>query len=160
MVWLGGNLLADVLIASFMLYTLQKAQSQSLSKGARAIIYQLMVNTVDTGVITTLVVGAEMVLWLIHAGGIRLDYYETIIFILGPLYPNVCLANLNARARTRKLGDNVQFSTARMGAPNSGRANTTLRFMVPSTNVTRSGANSGHGIEAVTGLVRGGRHPV
>ncbi|KAF8889398.1 hypothetical protein BD779DRAFT_1709962 [Infundibulicybe gibba] len=146
-VWLGGNLIADILIASSMLYTLHKARRQSLSKGAKTIISRLMVNAIETGAITVIVVGTEIILLLVPliptTGDLTIfTYYQT-------MYPNVCLANLNARARTRRLGNDAQFSTARAGedSPGLGRANTTLHFAMQSTNVTRSGNNPGGEVE-------------
>ncbi|KAF8875760.1 hypothetical protein BD779DRAFT_1678077 [Infundibulicybe gibba] len=135
--FLVANFIADVLIASSMLYALRMAQHQSLSKSARTIISRLMVNAIETGAVTVVVAGAGIVLFPLSG------YFETIMFILGPLFPNVCLANLNARTQTRRLGDDPQFSTAiHTGERDqgSGRANTTLRFARRSTILAQSEA--------------------
>ncbi|KAF8867946.1 hypothetical protein BD779DRAFT_1603377 [Infundibulicybe gibba] len=144
--WLSGNLIVDVLIASSMLYTLYKARHQSVFKGARTIISRLMVNAVETGAITVVTAAAELA--LILTIGSNWGYYLTVPFVLGPLFLNVCLANLNARTRTRRLGDHAQFSTSHNrdtagGSPGSGGPSTTLRFAIESTNATRSGTNLG-----------------
>ncbi|KAF8877874.1 hypothetical protein BD779DRAFT_1556038 [Infundibulicybe gibba] len=144
-VWLAGNFLADVLIALCMLYTLRVAQRQSLSKGAKTIISRLMVNTVQTGAITAVATGAGLAFKLFSPNN-----FQIITFILGHLVPiltfyrftNVCLANLNARARVRRLGNDPQFSTVRASErdPGLGRANTTLRFARQSTILAQSEA--------------------
>ncbi|KAF8889388.1 hypothetical protein BD779DRAFT_342529 [Infundibulicybe gibba] len=117
-----------------MLYA---AQCQPLSKGAKTMISRLMVVAVETGAITIVAACAEGVLMMprVHS-----NYYQTITFIIGPLFPNVCPANLNARAQTRRLGEDAQFSIAHAGEGNSrsSRANTTLRF---ATDATRSGVS-------------------
>ncbi|KAF8876957.1 hypothetical protein BD779DRAFT_127680 [Infundibulicybe gibba] len=77
--WLAGNFIADVLIASSMLYALRMAQRQSLSKGTRTIISRLMVNAVETGAVTVVVAGAGLVLMFFS------DYFLVITFIHGPL---------------------------------------------------------------------------
>ncbi|KAF8869785.1 hypothetical protein BD779DRAFT_643332 [Infundibulicybe gibba] len=119
-----------------MIYALRMAQRQSLSKGARAIISRLMMNAIRTGAITAVVAGVGLVLLLLSV-----DYSQTIALVLGPLFPNVCLANLNSRARIRRLGDDPQFSTVHAGErnPGSGRA-TTLRFARPPSISAQSGA--------------------
>ncbi|KAF8889389.1 hypothetical protein BD779DRAFT_342588 [Infundibulicybe gibba] len=83
MVWLGCGLIADVLIASSMLYALRKAQHQSLSKGAKTIISRLMVIAFETGAITVVAASIEIVLMLPR--GVNSNYYQTITFIIGPL---------------------------------------------------------------------------
>ncbi|KAF8876954.1 hypothetical protein BD779DRAFT_127537 [Infundibulicybe gibba] len=136
---LAGNFIADVLIAVSMLYALRMARRQSLSKGTRTIISRLMVNAIETGAVTVVVAGAGLMLMLVFSS----NYFQTITLILGPLFSNVCLANLNARAQTRRLGDDPQFSTAiHIGEHDqgSGRANTTLRFARQSTILARSEA--------------------
>ncbi|KAF8877882.1 hypothetical protein BD779DRAFT_1556064 [Infundibulicybe gibba] len=136
-IWLAGNFLADTLIASCMLYTLRVAQRQSLSKGAKTIISRLMVNTVQTGAITAVATGAGLAFKLFSPNN-----FQIITFILGPLFTNVCLANLNARARVRRLGNDPQFSIVRASErdPDLGRANTTLRFARQSTILAQSEA--------------------
>ncbi|KAF8875753.1 hypothetical protein BD779DRAFT_1678073 [Infundibulicybe gibba] len=143
MVWLAGNFVADVLITSSMLYALRMAQRQSLSEGTRTIISRLMVNAVETGAVTVVVAGAGLILTCTLPVSYSRYYSQIVTFILGPLFSNVCLANLNARAQTRRLGNDPQFSTAiHMGErdPGSGRTNTTLRFARQSTILARSEA--------------------
>ncbi|KAF8876963.1 hypothetical protein BD779DRAFT_1804153 [Infundibulicybe gibba] len=133
--WFTGNFVADILITSSMLYALRMAQRQSLSKGTRTIILRLMVNAIETGAVTVIVAGAGLVLCLFS------NYFQVITFILGPLFPNVCLANLNSCTQTRRLGDDPQFSTVIQTGernPGSGHANTTLRFARQSTILARS----------------------
>ncbi|KAF8880669.1 hypothetical protein BD779DRAFT_1073374 [Infundibulicybe gibba] len=132
--WLSCNFVSDVFITSSMLYILRKAKRQSLSRGTETMISRLMVNTVQTGAVTAVAAGIGLGL------GLTLDpianYYATIMFILPQLFSNVCLANLNMRAQTRRLGGDVQFlSTAHSGV---GRENSTLRFAVQATSLARS----------------------
>ncbi|KAF8880662.1 hypothetical protein BD779DRAFT_1473775 [Infundibulicybe gibba] len=135
--WLAGNLLVDILITSTLWYSLHKAQRQSLSKGAETILSRLMVNTIETGAVTVVAAGIGLGLFASGAGG----------------FANVCLANLNVRTWTRRLGDNTQFRSAtRAGEDGSGRANTTLRFAMRSTNLTQSRANPEDNTEIGVGL--------
>ncbi|KAF8885012.1 hypothetical protein BD779DRAFT_1534969 [Infundibulicybe gibba] len=77
--WLVSNFAADALIASSMLCTLYKAQRKSRSPGAKTIISRLMMNTVETGAITAVALGADIILLFLS------DYCRTITFILGQL---------------------------------------------------------------------------
>ncbi|KAF8884991.1 hypothetical protein BD779DRAFT_1471812 [Infundibulicybe gibba] len=143
-VWLAGNFLADVLITLSMLYTLRMAQRRSLSKGAKIIISRLMVNAVETGAVTAIVVGVGLALSFLSdqpTSEITVNQNFGGLILMPYRFPNVCLANLNARARIRRLGNDPQFSTVHAGErdPESGRVNTTLRFARRSTILARGG---------------------
>ncbi|KAF8880661.1 hypothetical protein BD779DRAFT_1548268 [Infundibulicybe gibba] len=68
LLWLVSNVVGDILIAAFMLYTLRKARCQSLSQGVETILSRLMVNTIETGVITAIVASLGLVLFLLGTG--------------------------------------------------------------------------------------------
>ncbi|KAF8880667.1 hypothetical protein BD779DRAFT_1548361 [Infundibulicybe gibba] len=80
LLWLAPSVAADILIAATMLYTLHKARRQSLSKGTETILSRLIVNTIETGVITAVAASLGLVLYTLSR------YYETISFILGKLW--------------------------------------------------------------------------
>ncbi|KAF8880666.1 hypothetical protein BD779DRAFT_1072929 [Infundibulicybe gibba] len=132
LLWLAPSVVADILIAVTMLYTLHKARHQSLSKGTETILSRLMVNTIETGVVTAVAASLGLVLYVLD------KYYETTSFVLGKLFANVCLMNLNARFRTQRLGGNLHTSTTHIGGSGPDHTTTTLRFATQSTNMEQS----------------------
>ncbi|THU79305.1 hypothetical protein K435DRAFT_29410 [Dendrothele bispora CBS 962.96] len=101
-VWLVGSFIADILIVLCMVYLLRCAKNQSFSKRTESILSKLVANSIHTGAITAIVAGIELALFLHYE--ITSNFYQAPAFLLGKLYSNVLLANLNARARYKQIG--------------------------------------------------------
>ncbi|KAF8874412.1 hypothetical protein BD779DRAFT_1566644 [Infundibulicybe gibba] len=123
-VWLAGSFAADILIAGSMLYILGKARAQSFSKRTETMVSKLMANTIQTGAVTAIAAGVELILFLVYKNN---NYHEAPAFLLGKLYSNVLLANLNARVQNKRLGDDVQFMSTAHSSENA-RSETAVRI--------------------------------
>ncbi|KAJ8456435.1 hypothetical protein ONZ45_g18721 [Pleurotus djamor] len=98
-VWLAGSFTADIIIAGCMLYLVSVINHIYDNAGLTAvldtILTRLMRNTIQTGAITVIAAGIELVLFLTTQ---QANYHVTPAYLLGKLYSNVLLANLNARS--------------------------------------------------------------
>jgi len=112
-VWLAGSLACDFLIAASMVTILLQAKSNSPFKKTETLITKLIVHTVETGVVTVITAIVDLALYLKYP-----DYFLHIVpaVILGKLYSNIALANLNGRTRHRVWGDQSALTTSFVGA--------------------------------------------
>jgi hypothetical protein len=94
-VWLVGSLVADILIMVCMLVILGKAKKNIGFSQTITIVDRLMVQTVHSGMITAVLAAVELILFLaLHDGNY---YYVCVALILGKIYTNVLISNLNGR---------------------------------------------------------------
>ncbi|KAF8632077.1 hypothetical protein AX15_002054 [Amanita polypyramis BW_CC] len=118
-IWLSGSLACDVLVAASMvtivrivqdlttnltlnIIQLHQAKTNSPFKRTETLITKLIVHTVETGVVTVITAIVDLSLYI--------KFPDTFIHIvpalvLGKLYTNIALANLNGRTRHRVWGD-------------------------------------------------------
>ncbi|KAF4568256.1 hypothetical protein EYR36_010265 [Pleurotus pulmonarius] len=108
-VWLVGSFVADILIAGCMLYTLHRARKRSFSGRSESVLTRLVRNTIETGAVTAVAAGVELVLFLVIP---ETNYHVTPAFLLGKLYSNVLMANLNARGHSKATGMDVSMGSA------------------------------------------------
>ncbi|PFH47980.1 hypothetical protein AMATHDRAFT_6241 [Amanita thiersii Skay4041] len=106
--WLIGSAVCDILIAGTMIYILLDARRNSAFKQTETLITKLIIHTIETGAVTVVVASVEVAL------GIRFkDNHLHLVpaVLLGKMYSNVLLANLNGRARMQqnRLADNSVF---------------------------------------------------
>ncbi|KIM79191.1 hypothetical protein PILCRDRAFT_571209 [Piloderma croceum F 1598] len=94
-VWLAGSFVADVLIAGCQISILAEARSKSPFKQTDSVITRLIVHTVQTASVTAVAVLVELILFKVLPDT---NVFDTPAFIVGKLYSNVLLANLNARS--------------------------------------------------------------
>ncbi|KAJ6535164.1 hypothetical protein B0H19DRAFT_1271805 [Mycena capillaripes] len=95
--WLMIAAVCDVLITTTLIIIFFKYRLQMPSEERRAdtFMVKLMLNTVETGAVTSVAALICLVLFLLYPG---YNLAETPTFILGKLYANVLLFTLNARA--------------------------------------------------------------
>ncbi|THV04740.1 hypothetical protein K435DRAFT_850589 [Dendrothele bispora CBS 962.96] len=118
-VWLVGTFVADVLIAACMVYVLRKAQQRAFSLRSETILTRLLMNAVNTGAVTAVGAGIELIMFLVFTNN---NYHQAPAFVLGKLYSNVLLANLNARAQNKNLGMDANLNSTGAGQ-SSGSSN-------------------------------------
>ncbi|KAF7328353.1 hypothetical protein MVEN_02550800 [Mycena venus] len=95
-IWLIGSFVCDILIAVTMIGILWQARVRSPWKATDSIITKLIYHTVETGAVTAITAGIELVLFLVYPTTF-LD--DVPAFLLGKLYSNVVLATLNSRSK-------------------------------------------------------------
>ncbi|KAF8704394.1 hypothetical protein AX14_014031 [Amanita brunnescens Koide BX004] len=111
-IWLSGSLASDFLIAASMVTILLQHKSNSPFKKTETLITKLIVHTVETGVVTVITATIDLALYL--------SFPNTFLHIvpaviLGKLYSNIALANLNGRTRHRVWGDHSALTTSFVG---------------------------------------------
>ncbi|THU87165.1 hypothetical protein K435DRAFT_804535 [Dendrothele bispora CBS 962.96] len=105
--WLVGNFVADIFIALCMVYLLMCAKTKSFSKTTEGMLSKLVINAIHTGAVTAIVAAINLALFVSSDTN---GYYEAPAFMLGKLYSNVLLANLNARAQHKQMGLGGEYS--------------------------------------------------
>jgi len=94
-VWLAGSLICDVIIAVSMVYFLTRARTKSGFRSTDALITRLINNSVQSGGVTAVCAGVELILFLRFKDN---TLHDVPFLMLGKLYTNTLLATLNARA--------------------------------------------------------------
>ncbi|THV04739.1 hypothetical protein K435DRAFT_790744 [Dendrothele bispora CBS 962.96] len=107
-VWLAGSFVADILIAICMVFVLKRAQAQAVSKRTETLVTRLLMNAVNTGAVTAVAAFVELILFVVYKDN---NFHQAPAFLLGKLYTNVLLANLNSRAQNKDLGMDTQIHT-------------------------------------------------
>lgn len=100
-IWLAGSLAVDFLIAASMVTILAQAKINSTFKKTETLITKLIVHTVETGVVTVITATVDLSLYLTFPNNFM---HIVPALILGKLYSNIALANLNGRLRHRAWG--------------------------------------------------------
>ncbi|KAJ6535158.1 hypothetical protein B0H19DRAFT_1241327 [Mycena capillaripes] len=95
--WLMIAAVCDVLITTtlIIIFFQYRLQMPSEERRADTFMVKLMLNTVETGAVTSVAALISLVLFLLYPG---YNLAEAPTFILGKLYANVLLFTLNARA--------------------------------------------------------------
>ncbi|KII83630.1 hypothetical protein PLICRDRAFT_180237 [Plicaturopsis crispa FD-325 SS-3] len=101
-VWLAGSFVADVLIAGSLIVILRELRAKSPFAATDNLVTRMMAHTVQTGLVTAVAAGLEMILFLAFKTN---NLHGVLAYILGKLYSNVLLANLNARTRMLRISD-------------------------------------------------------
>jgi len=94
LIWLVTNVIVDVVIAATMITILRDAKSASHFSNTQTILSKLMRQVVTTGAITATIVSITLGLF-VHKN--MNNFFATPGYILGKLYSNSLIANLNAR---------------------------------------------------------------
>ncbi|KAJ6506622.1 hypothetical protein C8R45DRAFT_970139 [Mycena sanguinolenta] len=110
--WLIGSFVVDVLIATAMVLSLvnsrRELRREFTVQKTENLINRLIVVTVETGVITAVTALVDLTLYLLPIQG--QTYHTVPASILGKLYSNVLMANLNGRARSAAFRAGLQDS--------------------------------------------------
>jgi len=110
-IWLSGSLVCDFLIAASMVTILLQAKVNSAFRQTDTLITKLIVHTVETGVITVVTAIVDLSLYLKFPN----NYLHIVpALILGKMYSNIALANLNGRTRHRAWGDQTSGNAAQL----------------------------------------------
>ncbi|KAG6814750.1 hypothetical protein H0H93_012374, partial [Arthromyces matolae] len=102
-VWLVGSTACDIAIALTMTYVLHTAKTAHMFMRTQNLIDKLIFQVVQSGAITAGGAVVDMVLYLCYT-----DNYLHVgmVVLLGKLYSNVLLANLNGRPGNRDYIEN------------------------------------------------------
>ncbi|KAJ7279664.1 hypothetical protein C8J57DRAFT_1303904 [Mycena rebaudengoi] len=107
-IWILGNVICDVVIAAAMVVILSQYRKATPWKTTDSLITKLIYHTVETSVVTAAVAILDLGLFF------PTPYYPGIplSFIIGKIYSNVMMANINARKRVEgsAAGGSMQFS--------------------------------------------------
>ncbi|KAF7303059.1 hypothetical protein MKEN_01269400 [Mycena kentingensis (nom. inval.)] len=127
-IWLVGSAACDILITIALLIILTEFRRNTPWKRLESVLNRLITHTIETGLITSVVAVANVILFILFP---QTNLYQLPGFILGKLYTNVLLATLNARREANEAGTlNTGFWTDK--GPSSGRpARQTLEFCNP-----------------------------
>ncbi|TFK35591.1 hypothetical protein BDQ12DRAFT_725883 [Crucibulum laeve] len=99
--WLSGSLVCDTMISVVMVYLLKQSKKKASFKASEAMVNTLIINTIETGAITTIFALIELVFFLNNPENF---FHICFLYILGRLFSNVLLAVLNGRDRVRRAG--------------------------------------------------------
>ncbi|KII86765.1 hypothetical protein PLICRDRAFT_177505 [Plicaturopsis crispa FD-325 SS-3] len=103
-IWLVGSFLCDVLIAGSLLRLLKESLSRTAFKSTETILTRLIVLTVQTGFITAIAAGLQLIAYLVNFVEIT-QCSQLFSLMISKLYSNVLLATLNARASSMTRDD-------------------------------------------------------
>jgi len=128
----AGSFAADALIAGCQIVILSQARSKSPFKKTETVVTKLIVHTVQTAAVTAL---ASLV-WLILYTTMPNNFVSlTTVFMIGKLYSNVLMANLNAR-----LPESTSISTEKGTYP----VNSIVQITTDVTTDTRESSGDGY----------------
>ncbi|KZV68612.1 hypothetical protein PENSPDRAFT_508958 [Peniophora sp. CONT] len=82
-IWLAGSFANDLIIAFCMIWLLYQARSRTVWVQSQSLYDRLIINTLQTGLITALVAGVDLFLW---AHFRKDNFHQTPAIILGKLY--------------------------------------------------------------------------
>ncbi|VDC04873.1 unnamed protein product [Peniophora sp. CBMAI 1063] len=121
-VYLAASFTADTLIAGCMIWLLYQARSRTVWVQSQTLYDRLIVNSVQTGLITAVTAGVALALW---KGYPQDNFYLCPGYILGKLYSNSLYSTLNGRAFYRGNStdsrSDSQSGSARSTLPWAGR---------------------------------------
>ncbi|KAJ7677752.1 hypothetical protein DFH06DRAFT_559940 [Mycena polygramma] len=101
--WLAGAFTTDIMIAACMSWILQTAKSSSNARVTQTngMLNQLILNSVQTGMVTVVAAGVQLALFVKFTDT---NYHLAVAYLLGKLYSNSFMVTLNMRApRKREL---------------------------------------------------------
>jgi len=102
-IWLVSSFVCDCVVAACMFIIYHEARSQTSFKSTSAILSQLIRNVFETAAVTAFCAGGQLVCFLAFRNT-SLSYL-TPAYLLGKLYSNCLMANLNSRKVLRPSGD-------------------------------------------------------
>ncbi|KAJ7624830.1 hypothetical protein FB45DRAFT_924295 [Roridomyces roridus] len=117
--------IADTLIACTMAYLLWKMNKATSRQQTSTVIHGLILYAVSTGLLTSIVAIALLITYLASAS----LAYSGVRLVVGKLYFNAFLANLNTRPYLRNQLSHLPGSTELESQPTSGSESHGLRFL-------------------------------
>ncbi|KAJ7060562.1 hypothetical protein C8F01DRAFT_1084257 [Mycena amicta] len=121
--WLITSFTNDILIAGSMIWVLSSSKDTAFTSTMNSLLDRLIINSIQTGVVTVLCAGATLILFLKSTDTV---YYAIPLYILGKLYSNSLVATLNARKSPARAGlwDPVELRLSLPADTSSGRERT------------------------------------
>lgn len=92
--WLVGAFVTDILITATVMWILQTAKSQTQVAQTHNLLNRLILNAVQTGCATVIAAALNLALFVKFTDT---NYYLAFNFVLGKLYTNSFMMNLNMR---------------------------------------------------------------
>ncbi|VDB94054.1 unnamed protein product [Peniophora sp. CBMAI 1063] len=112
-IWLAGSFANDIIIATCMIWLLYQARSRTVWVQSQSLYDRLIINTLQTGMITAVVAGVDLFLWVHYRQD---NYHQTPAIILGKLYSNAFLSTVNGRVFRKKQLSSQDTSTGGDGS--------------------------------------------
>ncbi|KAK0197943.1 hypothetical protein F5146DRAFT_995559 [Armillaria mellea] len=106
--WLISSAACDLMITASIVYFLWRARAHSKFGSTSKVITKLIWYTIETGLITSLAVILQLILWLTFS---QYNFHLTCFFTAGKLYSNTLLATLNYRALIFGASDSTIVSS-------------------------------------------------
>ncbi|VDC04868.1 unnamed protein product [Peniophora sp. CBMAI 1063] len=107
--WLAGSFANDMIIAACMIALLYQARSRTVWVQSQSLYDRLIINTLQTGLITAVVAGVDLFLWEHYPA----QYFHlTAAIILGKLYSNAFISTINGRVFREYKSNSQQSSSA------------------------------------------------
>jgi len=100
-IWLASGMTVDTIIALTMSFLVLRARDTTQHQPSVSILTKILVRVVATGVLTAF---AAMIGLVVFVRFLKTDLYETPGYILGKLFSNALLVNLNVRSGGVKGG--------------------------------------------------------
>jgi len=144
-IWLASGMTVDTIIAFTMSYLVLKARGTTPCQQSVSILTKILVRIVATGVLTAF---CAMIGLIAFVRFLKTDLYETPGYILGKLFSNALLVNLNVRSGGIR-GDMVDLNTS---LTNSDFTNTNRSLTFASSSKVRRPfhSTSSHGSSFTT----------
>ncbi|KAJ6468193.1 hypothetical protein DFH09DRAFT_1381230 [Mycena vulgaris] len=130
--WLAGSFATDILVAGGMIWILYTAHPTlpQYNSNIESILNRLMLNTIQTGIVTVLCAGIALALFV---GFTNRNYYWAFTYILGKLYSNSFMVTLNSRASRRRWDGSESVSVGLQRSRQTDRTEDSVIFASPNT---------------------------
>ncbi|KAH7907513.1 hypothetical protein BJ138DRAFT_1213541 [Hygrophoropsis aurantiaca] len=116
-IWLGGSLICDTIITSYMVIILRQEGAKSSFQSTKSLSTKFIRLTIETGLVTTLATVMELILATALS---ETMWHLAVFYTISKLYANCVLANLNSRKSLREDGHSTLPSSFQVNASNSG----------------------------------------
>jgi len=136
-IWVASGMAADTIIAFAMSYLISKAKDTKFMLHGNTLLNKILIRVVATGVLTAFCAMVNLIFFVRFEK--TTDLYETPSYILGKLFSNALLVNLNARSRNEK-GRFVDLNTTHKteGSSTTGTTSNSITFASPPRRPGRS----------------------
>ncbi|KAF9466974.1 hypothetical protein BDZ94DRAFT_1250213 [Collybia nuda] len=106
-IWLVGSCVCDITITITMLILLRKARQRTRWRHTKSVINNVIQQTIETGLVTTVTALLELILFLVEQDT---SLHTTMAYMLAKLYTNSLMATLNSRIQNRASNDAISLN--------------------------------------------------
>ncbi|KAF9466963.1 hypothetical protein BDZ94DRAFT_1305826 [Collybia nuda] len=103
-IWLAGSCVCDITITLTMLVLLRKVGKKTQWHHTKSVINNLIQQTVETGLVTTVTALLELIFFLAEQ---NTSLHTTMAYMLAKLYTNTLMATLNSRIQNRATNEHA-----------------------------------------------------